>query len=87
MTALTRGLNAVYKRLHLGITFGLVSVKVGTSADDTPSPVPELTVGLVLFLALISIWREPAVDVREAVDVTAQHLASLQLMIHLKSAF
>lgn len=70
LSALTRCFNAVYERLHLVITFGLVCVEVGPGADDAPTPVPELTVGLVLFLALISIWRESEVDVSGAVEVT-----------------
>lgn len=70
LSALTGCFNAVYECLHLGITFGLVCVEVGPSADHAPTPVPKLTVGLVLFLALISICREPKVDVSGAVVVT-----------------
>lgn len=60
-SALTRGFDAVYERLHLVVTLGLVCVEVGTGADDAPAPVPELTVGLVLFLPLTSIWTESGV--------------------------
>lgn len=70
LSALTRCFNAVDECFHLVITFGLVCVKVGLSAGDAPTPVPELTVGLVLFLTLISIWTESEVDVSGAVEVT-----------------
>lgn len=70
LSVLTRCFNAVYECFHLVITFGLICVEVGPSAGDAPTPVPELTVGLVLFLALISIWRESQVDVSGAVEAT-----------------
>lgn len=70
LPALTGCFNAVYEGLHLVITFRLVCVEVGPSADDAPTPVPELAVGLVLFLALISIWRESRADVGAAVAIT-----------------
>lgn len=55
---LTRGFNAVYECLHLVVTFGLVCIEVGTSTNNTSAPVPELTMGLVLLLTVISIWSE-----------------------------
>lgn len=59
---LTWGFNAVNECLHLVVTFGLIGVEVGTSTNDASAPVPELPMGLVLLLTVISFWRDTKVS-------------------------
>lgn len=57
-TLLTRGFNAVYERLHLFVTFGLIGIEISTSTDDATTPVSKLTVGLIFLLTTDGIWSE-----------------------------
>lgn len=61
LTHFTWGFDALYERLHLVVTFGLICVEVSTGANDTPAPVSKLTVGLVLLSTVIGTWRHDSV--------------------------
>lgn len=53
----TGSFDTVYEGLHLVVTFGLICIEVGASADDPPTPVPKLTMSLVLPLTMIGTWE------------------------------